>query len=84
MKTLGTILPTAESLAISDAYAEREKRKNLTYADNHAVLGVSPRVWERGEYRWIVSPTVYATVRDQTARFFERRADGDYSIKYKI
>lgn len=82
MKPLGTILPTAKSLALSDDYAEREKRRNLSYADNHPVLGVSPRVWERGEYRWIISPTVYATVRDQTARFFERRHDGDYAIKY--
>lgn len=83
MKSLGTILPTAESLAINDSYAEKQKRLNFTYAENHSVLGVSPKVWERGEYRWIVSPTVYATVRDQTARFFERRKDGDYSIKYK-
>lgn len=83
MKPLGTILPTAESLAQSDRHFEKQQRLNFSYADNHPVLGVSPRVFERGEHRWIISPTVYAVVGNQTAKFFERRADGDYSIKYK-
>lgn len=82
MKPLGTILPTAESLARNDRHFENQQKLNFSYAANHPVLGVSPRVWEKGEYRWIIAPTIYATVRDQTARFFERRHDGDYAIKY--
>ena len=80
---LGTILPTAKSLAQSDEYFEAEKRKNFSFAANHPVLGKAPRVFEKGEYIWIISPTIYATVRNQSARFFERRADGDYAIKYQ-
>ena len=80
--SLGTILPTEKDFAINDAYAEKQKRLNLAYAKNHPVLGVSPRVWERGEYRWIIAPTIYAVVGNQTAKFFERRHDGDYAIKY--
>lgn len=83
MKTLGTVLPTAKDFAINDAHFDKEQRLNFAYAKNHSVLGVSPRIWERGEYRWIISPTVYAVVGNQTAKFFERRADGDYVIKYK-
>lgn len=82
MKRLGTILPTAESLAASDRHFDKQQKLNFSYATSHPILGVSPRIWERGEYRWIIAPTIYATVRDQTARFFERRHDGDYAIKY--
>jgi hypothetical protein len=82
MKSLGTILPTAKSLAINDAHFEKEQRLNFTYADNHPLLGISPRVWEKGEHRWIIAPTIYAVVGNQTAKFFERRHDGDYAIKY--
>jgi hypothetical protein len=82
MKPLGTILPTAKSLAQSDAHFEKMQRLNFAYANNHPVLGISPRVFEKGEHRWIIAPTIYAVVGNQTAKFFERRHDGDYSIKY--
>lgn len=79
--SLGTILPTKSSLALDDAYAAKEKRLNSEYASRHPKLKGCPKVWEKGEFRWILSPTVYATVRNQTAKFFERRKDGDYSVK---
>lgn len=82
-KTLGTILPNAETFALNDAYADKQARLNLQYASQHPVLSKCRMTQERGELRWIVSPTVYAVVGNQKAKFFERRADGDYGIKYK-
>lgn len=80
MKKLGTILPTAASLAVSDALYEKNQRNNDAYGRKHLahcerrVVGIEPRYYR--------TPTVYATIAgQQRVRWFETRADGDYAIE---
>jgi hypothetical protein len=80
MKKLGTILPTAASLAVSDALYEKNQRDNARYAEQHLshcavrVVGM--------ETRYYRTPAVYATIAgQQRVRWFETRADGDYAIE---
>jgi len=76
---LGTILPTKESLARDDAFADSQmskaKRKAAKkYAGlGHRIVG--------GETRYYKTSTVYTVVAiDGRERWFETRSDGDYAI----
>ncbi len=81
-KSLGTILPTAKSLAINDAYAIDLTEKQRQVAKQHLSDCVSRIVGM--EQRYYLRPTIYAIVdRHLTIRWIEHRADGDYALKGK-
>lgn len=81
MNALGTILPTAESEAINDRYAAEQARLNAKFAYQSAVLASCRRKIVGGETRYYLRANIYATVRNQTIRWFEVRKDGDYALK---
>lgn len=81
MTALGTILPTESSLAANDRYAATQDSLNRTFALNHPRLRNARVEIEGGERRYYVRPSLYATVRNQRACYFEIRADGHYSVK---
>ena len=82
MKNLGTILPTAASLKCDDDYAKRVTAENLAFGKK-ALPGIEP-IKVNGETRYYKTDKLYAVVSKiskQTVRWFEVRADGDYSVK---
>jgi hypothetical protein len=82
MKSPGNILPTRESLAIGDAVHAKNVADNAAYAAKH--LSHCERRVVGTEARFYRNDTQYATLadhRNQQVRWFETRADGDYSIK---
>ena len=78
MKTLGTILPTKESFAISKKHYETTVRakeisaiKNGLAEFKQSLHGTEVRYWE--------TPSLYAVIgRDLVVKWFEVRDDGDY------
>lgn len=80
MKTIGTVLPTKQSLAAGErAYREEVRKKNAVAADQLA--GLERRV-VGGETRYYASSSRYAIVkRDLKVQWFEVRADGDYPVR---
>ena len=77
-KALGTVLPTAASLALSDAWAASQFRLNSNVAA--AKLANFAQCKVGGESRYYASATRYATVTGQRVRWFEVRHDGDYAV----
>ena len=76
--TLGTILPTAASMALNDRMYRKEQRDNANFGD--MTLSDCSIREVGGERRYYLTATKYAVVRNRNARWFEVRADGDYSI----
>ena len=81
---LGTILPDPKKLAIADAAADEQKAQKLTEAAKE-LAGLDKRT-VGGEVRYYKTPTIYtpAEKRGGVRRWFETRADGDYSIKEPV
>lgn len=77
-KALGSVLPTAASLALSDAWAASQARLNANVAA--AKLANCATCTVGGEYRYYASVTRYATVTGQRVRWFEVRHDGDCAV----
>ncbi len=79
MTTLGTILPTRESLAKGDAHADRTAAKNDAFGSKE--LAHCERRVVGGEVRYYDTTDQYAIVsRQGKILWFAVRADGDYRI----
>jgi hypothetical protein len=79
MKTLGTILPTAASLAVNDKYHRDDMARRESIASRE-LKGLDRRV-VGGEVRYYDTTDQYAIVSRQGAvLWFAVRADGDYRI----
>lgn len=77
--TLGTILPTAASLAAADANAYKIERRKLTIAARAGLDKYPQRVIGR-ETRYYLSPSMYAIVgRSGKVLCFAEMAGGDYA-----
>jgi len=77
-RTLGTVLPTAESLARGDTHASLIAAQQAKIGD--ALVGCRSK-WAGGEVRYYRNDTTYAVVsRSLQLRWFEVRSDGDYPI----
>ena len=79
----GTILPTARSLAISDAMHARDMARAKIEGAKLVVHGAQKRT-ECGETRYYLTATLYAVIstRTFTPKWFQRRDDGsDYATK---
>lgn len=81
MTTLGTVLPTRAQLERADAFADKMSAQCLKQAACE-LAGLDKRT-VGGEVRYYKTPTIYtpAIMRGGVRRWFEVRADGDYSIK---
>ena len=78
-KTLGTIFASEAELARDEAFCDKQRASVLKAADLK-LSGLS-RETVAGEVRYYLSAVVYATVsRSGALRWFQTRADGDYSI----
>ena len=81
MKSLGTILPTLESLAATERHCEEMRCK---FAPLHrAARAESRMVTEQGgQIQYWISETRYFEIGefDGKRRNFERRNDGDYAV----
>lgn len=78
-KTLGTVLPTAESLARGDVHAAWLAGQQQQVGA--ALKGCAARN-VGGETRYYKTATRYAVVsRGMQVRWFEVRADGDYPVR---
>lgn len=78
---LGTILPTAENLARSDAHADLIARQQSVIGN-----GISNCTMRKvnGELRYYRTATRYAVVsRNLNVLWFDVRADGDYPVREK-
>jgi hypothetical protein len=82
MKALGTILPTAKSLALEDRHYKsqlselRAVEKRLTLPGEKIGSGFDAEYWDGNKMRLIG--------RDYRVRLFEKRADGGtYFVKYE-
>jgi len=74
---LGNVLPTRESLAISDRYAARLSIDKATAAAS--LLPGIPAVIEQGESRHYQGPNRYAVISARLRPlWFERRTDGQW------
>ena len=79
MKMLGTILPTAKSLRLSDEYAKRDTAMRETIASRE-LKGCERRV-VGGEVRYYDTTNQYAVVsRQGLVLWFAVTPDGDYRI----
>jgi hypothetical protein len=79
MTQLGTILPTAKTLALDDKHAEAMRRR--TDAIGKRELGHCERRVVGGEVRYYDTTDQYAVVsRQGTILWFAVREDGDYRI----
>lgn len=80
-RAIGTVLPTAKSLAAADRHSDALRQKAIKRADS--TLGDMTKRTVGGETRYYKTATVYAVVspRSGALKWFESRADGDYSIK---
>jgi hypothetical protein len=80
MRQLGTILPTPESLARDDAFADREARKREQQGDRE-LANCTKRV-VGGEIRWYAAPDRYAIVsRRGKILWFRVTSDGDMRVR---
>lgn len=79
----GTILPTAYSLAINEAWHIRRTREAREVASKLVALKGAEMRQQGGETRYYVRHDLYAVVslRDLRPRWFEVRADGDYAVR---
>ena len=81
LKPLGTIFANERQLAEADRHSDKELSKALLAAEKE-LTGLDRRI-VGGEVRYYKTPSIYtpAVVRAGVRRWFEVRADGDYSIK---
>lgn len=76
--TLGTVLPTAKSLARDKVHASRIAAEQAKIGG--ALVGCHAK-WAGGEVRYYRDGTTYAVVsRSLQVRWFEVRNDGDYPV----
>lgn len=78
MKSIGTIIPSRESLRAADLHSRKidAARREV----GNALPGCVAK-WVNGEMRYYRTATIFAVIgRDMSARWFEIRADGEYSI----
>lgn len=79
MKKIGTVLPTASSIAANNAYAARVAREKEQVA-NKELVGCERRV-VGGEVRYYDTTDQYAIVNRQgKVLWFAVTPDGDYRI----
>ena len=79
MKTLGTILPTKETMQMAERFAAKLAKEKETIADRQ--LRGCRRVVVGGEVRYYDTTDQYAIVsRQGKVLWFAVRADGDYRI----
>jgi hypothetical protein len=84
MKVLGTVLPTAKSMAASDAYANRVADDQARIAANDPALRWCERRIVGGEVRYYDTTDQYAIVSRQGAvLWFQVTPKGDFRIKTK-
>jgi hypothetical protein len=77
--TIGTVLPTAASLAVTERFAARQVAMKEKVARRE--LGDCTRRVVGGEVRYYDTADQYAVVsRQGTVLWFAVRADGDYRI----
>ena len=77
-KALGTVLPSAESLAQGEAHAARITAQQKQMG---AALAGCRAQTVGGEARYYRTNSIYAVVtRSLAVRWFEARADGDYPV----
>jgi len=77
-RTLGTVLPTAKSLARGKAHASLIAAKQAEIGG--ALVGCRSK-WAGGEVRHYRNDTTYAVVsRSLKVQWFEVRNDGDYPV----
>lgn len=80
MKLIGTVLPTQKSLLASERYAAAMDKAKRHVA---AILGIDKYTIEETtlETRYWKDAKTYAIIgRDDTVKWFEVRADGEYRI----
>ncbi len=77
---LGSILPTRESLRISDECAATQDKLDKAFAANDKVLSRCARFVYHGTLCYRLNARQYAEVHNQRAYWFEQRQDGDYAI----
>ena len=80
MKLPGTILPTAASLAADNAYAARIDRQK---SERAAALGLNNGVKTRLETEYHDGRFYRIVGSDMRVRLFEKRADGDYFVRFE-
>jgi len=79
--TLGTILPTAESLAMTEKFAIRDKAMREKVASQSHELRHCTRRVVGGEVRYYDTTDQYAIVsRQGKVLWFAVRTEGDYRI----
>ena len=79
MTTLGTILPTKDSLTRGDAHADKMARQRERYGDRE-LRGCTKRI-VGGEVRWYDTADQYAIIgRDGQVKWFQVTPDGDVRI----
>ena len=85
MKTLGTILPTARSIALNDAWHAQRETERANIGASHPMLTNCERRNVGGETRYHFTGNLYSVVpmNGKGLRFFETRKDGDYAITQK-
>ena len=84
MKNIGTILPTAKSLAATDAYAKRVAANQACIAATSPALRGCQRRVVGGEVRYYDTTDQYAVVSRQGAvLWFQVTPRGDFRIKTK-
>lgn len=80
MKLPGTILPTSASIEADNAYAARIDRQKLARA---AALGLKTGVKTGLETAYYDGNTYRIIGQDMRVRVFEKRADGDYFVRFE-
>lgn len=81
MNTLGTILPTAASIAATDRHASAVEQLKRSTARKYGLDKHETRI-VGGETRYYVYPTYYAIVnRSGKVLWFNETAGGDYAAK---
>lgn len=79
MKTLGTILPSIESLSAADSHADRIAKQREQFGDRE-LQGCEKRI-VGGEVRWYDTADQYAIVaRSGNILWFQVTTDGDVRI----
>lgn len=83
--TLGTVLPTAKSLAVNDRHHRGAVHRSANIAAASPDLKDAIRRTVGGEVRYYLNETTYATVPHGLFQvlFFEIRDDGDYWVATK-
>ena len=82
MKTIGTVLPTAKSIKVNNAFAKREARdKERIARTTPELVGCERREMRCGEVRYYDTTDQYAIIsRRGDVLWFQVTADGDMRI----